>query len=164
MQSAEQQIKHFLTCNLFIFSQGSSVRVSGCHSCATLLLLLFDSQEKKADKESYSTVQYWYKPPLLVHCRRYWYRGVTVIMPGWVIWKYWNCPCKFFSLGSWLVFALPHPIGEKDTIPLLTETLIQSHQYSSNAFKLQAHIFFFLRQVSLGYLTVAFILYNNDDI
>ncbi len=26
-------------------------------------------------------------PPLLVHCRFYWYRGVTVLLPGWVIWK-----------------------------------------------------------------------------
>jgi hypothetical protein len=80
---------------------------------------------------------YWYRllpklvqsPPLLVQiaasvgteaasigtdCRLYWYRGVTVLLPGWVIWKYWNCPCKFFSLGSWLVFALSTPI------PLLT--------------------------------------------
>jgi hypothetical protein len=31
-------------------------------------------------------------------------------------------------------------MGEKDTIPLLTKTLLQSHQYISNASKLQAHI------------------------
>jgi hypothetical protein len=31
-------------------------------------------------------------------------------------------------------------MGEKDTIPLLTSNLKQSHQYSSNAFKLQDHI------------------------
>ncbi len=36
---------------------------------------------------------YIYKPPLLVqpallvHSRLYWYRGITVLMPGWVIWK-----------------------------------------------------------------------------
>jgi hypothetical protein len=39
-------------------------------------------------------------------CRLYWYRGVTVLLPGWVIWKYGNCPCKFFSsLGSWLTLS-----------------------------------------------------------
>jgi hypothetical protein len=27
------------------------------------------------------------EPPLLVHSRLYWYRGVTVLLPGWVIWK-----------------------------------------------------------------------------
>jgi hypothetical protein len=43
--------------------------------------------------------------------RLYWYRGVTVLLPGWVIWKYWNCPCKFFSMGSWLVSALSTPNG-----------------------------------------------------
>jgi hypothetical protein len=32
-------------------------------------------------------------------------------------------------------------MGEKDTIPLLTYTLIQSHQYGSSASKLQAHIY-----------------------
>ena len=42
-----------------------------------------------------------------------WYRGVTVLLPGWVIWKYWNCPCKFFSMGSWLVSALSTPNGEE---------------------------------------------------
>jgi hypothetical protein len=37
---------------------------------------------------------YWYRaasigtePPLLVPCLLYWYRGVTVLLPGWVIWK-----------------------------------------------------------------------------
>jgi hypothetical protein len=40
-----------------------------------------------------------------------WYRGVTVLLPGWVIWKYWDCPWKFFSLGSWLVSALSTPNG-----------------------------------------------------
>ncbi len=39
------------------------------------------------------------------------YRGVTVLLPGWVIRKYWNYPCKFFSLGSWLVSALSTPNG-----------------------------------------------------
>jgi hypothetical protein len=43
--------------------------------------------------------------------RLYWYRGVTVLLPGWVIRKYWNCPWKFFSLGSWLVTALSTPNG-----------------------------------------------------
>jgi hypothetical protein len=43
------------------------------------------------------------------HCRLYCYRGVAVLLPGWVIWKYWNCPCKFFSLGNWLVSALSTP-------------------------------------------------------
>ncbi len=43
--------------------------------------------------------------------RLYWYRDVTVLMPSWVIWKYWNCPCRFFSLGSWLVSALSTPNG-----------------------------------------------------
>ncbi len=43
--------------------------------------------------------------------RLYWYRGVTVLLPGWVIWKYWDCPCKFFSLGCWLVSALSTPNG-----------------------------------------------------
>jgi hypothetical protein len=43
--------------------------------------------------------------------RLYWYRGVTVLLPGWVIWKNWNYPCKFFSLGSWLVSALSTPNG-----------------------------------------------------
>ncbi len=33
-------------------------------------------------------------------CRLYWYRGVTILLPGWVIWKYWNWPSKFFSMGS----------------------------------------------------------------
>jgi hypothetical protein len=41
----------------------------------------------------------------------YWYRGVTALLPGWVIWKYWNCPCKFLSFGSWLVSALSTPNG-----------------------------------------------------
>ncbi len=43
----------------------------------------------------------------------YWYRGLTILQPGWVIWKYWNCPCKFFSLGSWLVSALSTPNGRE---------------------------------------------------
>ncbi len=38
-------------------------------------------------------------------------QSVTVLLPGWVIWKYWNCPCKFFSLGSWLVSTLSTPNG-----------------------------------------------------
>ncbi len=51
----------------------------------------------------------------------YWYRGVTVLLLGWVIWKFWNFPCKFFSLDSWLVSALSISHGgQKDTIPLLT--------------------------------------------
>ncbi len=50
-------------------------------------------------------------PELDNPCRLYWYRGVTVLLPGWVIWKYWNCPRKFFSLGSWLVSALSTPNG-----------------------------------------------------
>ncbi len=52
------------------------------------------------------------KGPLILS-RLYWYycRGVTVLLPGWVIWKYWNYPCKFFSLGSWLVSALSTPNG-----------------------------------------------------
>ncbi len=38
------------------------------------------------------------------------YRGVTaILLSGWVIWKYWNCPWKFFSLGSWLVSELSAP-------------------------------------------------------
>jgi hypothetical protein len=49
--------------------------------------------------------------PLLVllYCRLYWFRGVTVPLPGWVIWKYWNCPCKFFC--NWIVSALSSPNG-----------------------------------------------------
>ncbi len=39
--------------------------------------------------------------------------GLTVLLPGWVIWKYWNCPCKFFSLGSWLVSSLSAPNGRE---------------------------------------------------
>ncbi len=65
---------------------------------------------------------YWYSSRLCWYFSRlYWYRGVTVLLPGWVIWKYWNCPCKFFFLGSWQVSSLCHlTMGEKDTIPLLT--------------------------------------------
>ncbi len=48
---------------------------------------------------------YWYS------IRLYWYRSVTVLLPGWVILMYWNCPSKFFSLGSWLVSALSTPNG-----------------------------------------------------
>jgi hypothetical protein len=40
----------------------------------------------------------------------YWYRGVTVLLYG-IIWKYWNCPCKFFSLGSLLMSTLSIPNG-----------------------------------------------------
>ena len=47
----------------------------------------------------------------------YWYRGVTVLLPGGVIWKYWNCPSKFFSFGSWLVSALSIPNGEEGYNP-----------------------------------------------
>jgi hypothetical protein len=47
------------------------------------------------------------------YCRLYWYRGVTVLLPGWVIWNYWNYPCKFFSLDSWLVSALSTPNGDE---------------------------------------------------
>ncbi len=53
-------------------------------------------------------IGYWYKPSLLVQrCN-----GST-ILPGWVIWKHWNCPWKVFSLGSCLVSALSTPnVGE----------------------------------------------------
>ncbi len=54
---------------------------------------------------------YWYLAASIGTSRLYWYRGVTVLLPGWVIWKYWSCPCKFFSLGSWLVSALSTPNG-----------------------------------------------------
>jgi len=40
-------------------------------------------------------------------------RGVTVLLPGWVIWKFWNCPCKFFSLGNWTVSAPSAPNGKE---------------------------------------------------
>ncbi len=59
---------------------------------------------------------------LAVISRLYWYvaasigtdyGGVTVLLPGWVIWEYWNCPSKFVSLGSWLVSALLTPNGEE---------------------------------------------------
>ncbi len=33
------------------------------------------------------------------------------IRTGWAIWKYWKCPCKFFSFGSCLVSALSTPNG-----------------------------------------------------
>jgi hypothetical protein len=65
-----------------------------------------------------------------VYSRLYWYRGVTVLLPGWVIWKYWNCPCKFFSLGSWLVSALStHNGGEGyNSSPDLNSNTITSIQ------------------------------------
>ncbi len=50
----------------------------------------------------------------LIDCRLYRYRGVTVLRPGWVIWKYWTCPCTFFSLGQLaIVSALSTPNGGK---------------------------------------------------
>ena len=59
-----------------------------------------------------------------------WYRGVKVLLPVWVIWKYWNCPCKFFSLGSWLVSALSTLNGEEGynsstDLNLITDSSIQ---------------------------------------
>jgi hypothetical protein len=65
--------------------------------------------------------------------RLYWYRGVTVLLPGWVIWKYWNYPCTFFSLTSWLVSALSPPNGGEgynSSTDFNPNTI--SHQYSSN--------------------------------
>jgi hypothetical protein len=69
---------------------------------------------------------YWYRglppllvqrlPPLLVQrlsfywyrgCCLYWYRGTTAGLGYLEV--YWNCPCKFFSLGGWLVSALSTP-------------------------------------------------------
>ena len=35
----------------------------------------------------------------LLHGRLYWHRGVTVLLPGWVIWKYWNCSCECNNAG-----------------------------------------------------------------
>jgi hypothetical protein len=48
--------------------------------------------------------------PLLVplYSRLYWF-SVKVLLPGWVIWKYWNCPCKFFCM--WIESALSTPNG-----------------------------------------------------
>ncbi len=47
-------------------------------------------------------------PPLLVQrCDA----TTSVLLPGWVILMHWNCPCKFFSLGSWLMSALSTPNG-----------------------------------------------------
>jgi hypothetical protein len=46
---------------------------------------------------------------MLIWC---WYIDVTVLLPGWVIWKYWNCPCKFFSLSSGLASSLLTPNWE----------------------------------------------------
>ncbi len=44
---------------------------------------------------------YWFRaasigtePPLLVQSRLYWYRGVTVLLPGKVIWKWMGFTCK----------------------------------------------------------------------
>jgi hypothetical protein len=66
------------------------------------------------------------------------YRGVTVLLPGWVIsLEVLELSMQFFSLwavASWLVSAL-----SKDTIPLLT-FLLQSQQHSSKVSKLQDHI------------------------
>ncbi len=59
---------------------------------------------------------YWYRD-----CRLYWYRGVTVLLPGWVIWKYIGI--VHANSSPWAVGYCPHcqlPMGEKDTIPLLT--------------------------------------------
>ncbi len=46
------------------------------------------------------------------------YRGVTVLLPGWVIWKYWNCPVlrirdvypgsRIPDPGSWFL-PIPDP-------------------------------------------------------
>jgi hypothetical protein len=47
-------------------------------------------------------------------------------------------PNKFFSLGGWLVSALSTTYVKKDATPLLA--LLQTHQYSSSASKLEAHI------------------------
>ncbi len=65
----------------------------------------FPSQERK--KTCISTFKRALKniSPRLSISPLYWNRGVTVLLPGWVIWKYWNRPSKFFSLGSWLVYA-----------------------------------------------------------
>jgi hypothetical protein len=49
---------------------------------------------------------YWNLPPPLV-------QRCSVLLPGWVIWKYLNYPCKFFSLGSWLVSVQSTPNGEE---------------------------------------------------
>ncbi len=57
---------------------GGGGRVSGCHGYGTLLVLLFDRIEKKTNKESLSAVQYWYRPPLLVLCRLYWYIAAAI--------------------------------------------------------------------------------------
>ncbi len=48
----------------------------------------------------------------LIGKKRYWPPTAVqrlVLLSGWAIWKYWNCPWKFFSLGSWLVSALSTP-------------------------------------------------------
>ncbi len=75
---------------------------------------------------------YWFRqPPLLVQTaasigsdsslfgsdsRLYWYRGVTVLLPGWT-------SMQISPSGGWLVSALSITIREKGTIPLLTLTL-----------------------------------------
>ncbi len=75
--------------------------------------------------------RYWYRDASIG-----WYRGVTVPVPGWVIWKYWNCPSKFFSLGIWL---LSTPNGEEG-YNSSTDLNPITNSYSSSASKLEAYI------------------------
>jgi hypothetical protein len=56
--------------------------------------------------------------------RLYWYRGVTVLLPGWVIWKYMWFVHANLSIGR-LTSARTVDLhwGEWGSIPLLTLTL-----------------------------------------
>ncbi len=60
----------------------------------------------------------------IIKFRLYWYRDVTVLLPGWVIWKYmWFVHANLPNGRLTIVSALSISIGETGSIPLLTLTL-----------------------------------------
>ncbi len=74
-------------------------------SCLTMPEYKAASAAPQAGSTKTLAINKQIRPPLLVQ------RCNGTMYMGWVIWKYWNCPFKFFYLGSWLLSALSTPNG-----------------------------------------------------
>ncbi len=88
--------------------------------------------------------------PIFLFSRLYWYRGVTVLLPGWVIWKQmWFVHAKL-PIGRWTGVRTIDPHGENGSNPLLTLTLttITSMQIQNKKASTTHHVHFTMQPPS----------------